>query len=248
MMRITLVLVFAGISGLAAAEVPTYLWAKISLPQDAVAALPERAQTAGIPIAVAGEAGSLFLVGAKTEEELLSLNTYLFLDGPFFLLGISGANGLAFLRGEQTEAEIICFGDPEPLSHMVSVLDSLGLLSPGTEVEFTERTLSLKIPVPPKGVKLDPVLWGLLVHPDWFAFARDYGIERVGLRVRVVAEVEGMLPEKYEPYIQSSSDGLVELLLPIPLLDDLAQEEAVAKVRLPHKPHPLPPTPVKEEG
>ena len=240
--KITLLLVFGGIFGLAlATEVPTYLWAKISIPQEAIAALPERAQTAGIPLAVAGGAGRLEFVRTETEEDLLSSNAYLYLDGPFFFLGVSDTNGAAFLRGEQTEAEIICFGNPEALSHMVSLLDSPGLLSPGTEVEFTERPLSLKIPAPPEGVKLDPVLWGLLLHPDWFAFACDYGIERVGLRVRVVAEVEGTLPEKYEPYIQSSSNGLVSLLVPIPLLDDLGKEAVVRLVRPPYKPHPLAP-------
>ena len=241
-MRITLLLIFGGLFSLAAAEeVPTYLWAELSLPQAAIAALPERAQTAGIPIAVAGEAGNLSFIGVDSEEELLSSDTFLLVDGPFYLLGVASDNGLALVRGEQTAAEIICFGDPSLLSRLVSLLDEMALLPPGTEVEFAERTLSLKIPAPPEDVKLDPVLWGLLNHPDWFSFARDYGLERVGLRVKVVAEVSGMLPEKYEPYIQSSSDGLVNLLIPIPLLDDLAKEEAVKLVRPPYKPHPVSP-------
>lgn len=249
MMKIMLALVLGGHLILAAAgEVPTYLYAELSLPEEVLVALPQRAQSEGIPFAVAGVEGVLCFTGADSEETLLSMSSYLYLDGPFFLLGVEQGDGKAFLRGEAGAAALITLGDPAVLPRLAELMDRLGLLPEGTQVELSPVEVSLKLPAPPPGVRLDPVLWGLLISPDWFAFARDYGIERVGLRVRVVAEVEGMLPEEYEPYIQSSSDGLVELLLPIPLLDDLAQEEAVAKVRLPHKPHPLPPTPVKEEG
>jgi len=240
--KITLVLVLGGLFGLASAEeMPSYLWAQLPLHPATVAALSDKAQTQGIPMAVATETGTLSFIGVDSEDELLAANTYLYLDGPFFLLGVAEGNALAMVRGEQTSAEIICLGTTSPLSRLIPILDELGFLSPGTEVDFVEKRLSLKIPAPPPGVKLDPVLWGLLISPDWFSFARDYGLERIGLRVKVVAEVGGMIPESYESYIQTSSDGLVELFLPIPLLDDLAREKPVKMVRPPYKPQPIVP-------
>ncbi|MGY4706461.1 hypothetical protein ACVNPS_01730 [Candidatus Bipolaricaulota sp. J31] len=242
MMRITLALglaVFLG--GMVHGETPSYLYGTFALPQGAFATLPERAQTAGIPLAVAGEGGVLSFVGADSEADLLAGGRYLYLDGAFFLLGFASGGNRAFLRGCAREAELILIGDLDTVHAFLDLLGDLGLLPAGGAVELERREIPAKVPAPPSGVRLDPVLWGLLLYPDWFAFAGAHGIERVGLRVRVVAEVTGLLPEGYEPYIQGSSDGLVQLLLPIPLLDDLAGEEVVVRVRPPHIPHPLVP-------
>ena len=96
----------------------------------------------------------------------------------------------------------------------------------------------MKLPRAPEGVRLDPTLWALVQHPDWFGAARDFGLERRGLRVLVVAEASGTLAEALEPYVVSSTERLMEILIPIPLLPELGQDPAVTMVRPPYVPHP----------
>ena len=241
-MRITLVLALGFSLGLQGTSggIP-YLYGEISLPEGALMGLPARAQTEGVPTATADVAGELSFVGAASEGELLEKGSFLFLDGEFFLLGVQTGGAKAFLRGNENVAEIIAIGDHAILEGLISLIGRLGLLPEEFQVELSERTFPEKIPAPPEGIKLDPLLWGLLIHPDWFAFAEEKGIKRVGIRVWVVAELVGLLPERYEGYIQSTSDGLAELLIPIPLLDELAREDTVEYVRPPAKPHPIAP-------
>ncbi len=244
-MRVTLI--SAGLLVLAlmgSAQAPTYLFGAVSLAPGALESLPGKAQTAGIPLAIQREDGTLVFRGAKDEGELLSSSTFLLLDDGFFLLGARAESGRYFLRGREDKAELFALGDVSGLGDFVALIQKLGLLPLETSVELTAGEIPLKLPAPPKGLKLDPVLYGLLLSPDWISFCRDYGLERVGLRVLVVAEVRGMLPETYEPYIRSSSDHLVELLLPIPLLEKLGREDVVSVVRPPYRPHPA----VKEGG
>jgi len=136
------------------------------------------------------------------------------------------------IAGGSTDALI-----PPPESFF-DLLVTLGLLPQGETIELEAQDVPLKLPRPPQGSKLDPVLWALVGHPDWIGFARDYGLERVGIRVRVVVEKEGVLCAAFEPYIVSSSDGLAELLLPIPLLPQLRTDPAARAVRPPYIPHP----------
>ena len=219
----------------------TYLWAPCQIPTEAFSALPERAQTLSIPIArFLPETGALEFLGAADETELLSENAFLYLDGDFFLLGIREGTWTTILRGKPDSAELVIFGtgSPEILSSF-AILEALGLLPWGEAIELAEKTVPLKLPAPPEGLKLDPILWALVGHPDWFAFSRDYGLERVGIRVRVVAELQGSLSQDFEGFIRSSTDSLAELLIPIPLLPELGKDPAVKLVRPPFVPHPL---------
>jgi len=223
------------------AQGPTYLWAPCQIPTEAFSALPERAQTLSIPIArFLPETGALEFLGAADETELLSGNAFLYLDGEFFLLGIREGAWTTILRGKPDSAELVIFGtgSPEILSSF-AILEALGLLPWGEVIELSEKTVPLKLPAPPEGLKLDPILWALVGHPDWFAFSRDYGLERAGIRVRVVAELQGSLSQAFEGYIRSSTDSLAELLIPIPLLPELGKDPAVKIVRPPFVPHPL---------
>jgi len=223
------------------AQGPTYLWAPCQIPLEAFSALPERAQTLSIPIArFLPEKGALEFLGATDETELLSRNAFLYLDGDFFLLGIREGTWTTILRGKPDSAELIVFGTGTPQSLAgFAILEALGLLPAGAALELSEKTVPLKLPAPPKEVKLDPILWTLVGHPDWFSFARDYGLERVGLRVRAVAELQGTLSQAFADYIRSSTDALAELLIPIPLLPELGKDPAVRLVRPPFIPHPL---------
>jgi len=223
------------------AQGPTYLWAPCQIPTEAFSALPERAQTLSIPIArFLPETGALEFLGAADETELLSENAFLYLDGDFFLLGIREGTWTTILRGKPDSAELVIFGtgSPEILSSF-AIPEALGLLPWGEAIELSEKTVPLKLPAPPEGLKLDPILWALVGHPDWFAFSRDYGLERVGIRVRVVAELQGSLSQDFEGFIRSSTDSLAELLIPIPLLPELGKDPAVKLVRPPFVPHPL---------
>ncbi|MGB9758201.1 MAG: hypothetical protein ACPLRP_07385 [Candidatus Bipolaricaulaceae bacterium] len=222
------------------AQSPTYLWATLSPPEEAWIALPERAQTLSIPIArFSPETGVLSFVGAKNEEELRQSNAFLFLDGDFFLLAIREGEWTTILRGKAQAAELVLLGPgaPENLSSF-ALLQALGLLPSGM-VELVQKEIPGKPPAPPEGTKLDPILWALVSHPDWFGFAKAQGIERVGIRVRVVAELAAPLPQEWEPFIRSSTDPLAELLIPIPLLPELGRDPAVKLVRPPYEPVPL---------
>lgn len=226
--------------GLGCGAFAQFLWGTLEIPTEAWTALPERAQTMGIPIArFAPELGQLTFTGVQNEEELLSQNAFLYLDGDFFLLGIREGEWITFLRGRAESAELMVLGPgtPPTLSSL-ALLEALGLVPSGL-VELSLKEIPAKAPAPPEGVRLDPILWTLVGHPDWFGFAKEQGIERVGIRVGVVAELAAPLPAQWETFIKSSTDALAELLLPIPLLPALAQDPAVKIVRPPHLPVPL---------
>lgn len=236
-MRATLIVlatcVFAGV-GLAQGW---YLWGELTLPSGAVEALPAKAQKLGLPLAQATAEGLKF-VGTSDEATLLQKGSFLFLDGPFFLLGVDLPGEKAFLRGGPTQAELIVWPSDTPGTLLLDWALKLGLLPQGCAVGLVVKEIPLKLPRAPEGVRLDSVLWALVVHPDWIGFARDYGIERQGLRVRVVAEVRGPLGAQFEPYVASSGAQLVELAIPIPLLPELGRAPQVKLVRLPYVPHP----------
>lgn len=218
-----------------------YLWGAVTTPQEAWQALPERAQALGIPSARFSPAlGALVFTEVQSEEELLSQNVFLYVDGEVFLLGVREGAWTTIVRGRAVNAELVIYGPGTPgnLSSM-ALLEALGLVPPGGLVELVQKSVPAKLPAPPKGVKLDPVLWTLVGHPDWFGFAQAQGLARVGLRVRVVAELLSPLSAEWEPFIRSSTPTLAELLVPIPLLPVLGQELAVRIVRPPHIPVPL---------
>jgi len=228
-----------GLGGLA--ETPSYLWGEVDVPEGAVAGLATRAEELGLACAVWTEEGLRF-VGAGDEAELRASGAYLYLDGPAFLVAVETPTERAVLRGRGSSAELIVWTGTDVISppgaSFFDLLRALGLLGEGWMVTLTVKTVPLKLPRVPEGVRLDPVLWALAGHPDWFGAARDYGLERVGLRVRVVAEASGALAEGLEPYVLSSTETLMDLLIPIPLLVDLARDPAVRYVRPPLTPYP----------
>ncbi|MBC7219870.1 hypothetical protein H5T55_00025 [Candidatus Bipolaricaulota bacterium] len=227
--------------GTALAETPTYLYGEIATPPGAVDGLAARAEDLGIPTATF-EADGLVVRGAEDEGELLGGRVYLYLDGAQFLVGMEVGIERAILRGDRDRAELVVWtgGDVvvPPREEFLALLRELGLLETGCSITLAVRELPLKLPRVPEGMNLDPTLWALIGHPDWFGAARDYGLERVGLRVRVVAEASGALAEDLEPYVLSSSAGLMDLLIPIGLLPVLAADPAVRTVRPPYVPHP----------
>jgi len=224
----------------ASAVMPRYLWGEVAVPEGAVQTLSARAESLGIATATWTD-GNLVVIGAADEEELLAGETYLYMDGEFFLLSVDRAGERATLRGDAHTAEMIVWatdGMVPPSGAFLELAQGLGLLPHDGTINLAVKELPLKLPRGPEGVRLDPTLWALTMHPDWFGAARDFGLERLGLRVRVVAEASGALAEALEPYVLSSTGRLMELLIPIPLLPDLGRDPAVKLVRPPYVPHP----------
>lgn len=222
------------------AQAPRYLWAEVTVPPGAVASVAERAGELGVPVAEV-EDGALVLPEGLSEADLRGGGAYLYLDGPFFLLGVETPTEYALLRGGPEKAELIVIARDAlvpPSEAFFDLARALGLLPSGGTITLTLKEVPLKLPRVPEGMRLDPTLWALVGHPDWFGAARDYGLERVGLRVRVVAEGSGALAEDLEPYVLSSTGALIDLLIPIPLLPELAQDPAVRYVRPPYTPYP----------
>ncbi|HAZ28100.1 TPA: hypothetical protein DCY67_05755 [Candidatus Acetothermia bacterium] len=240
--RVALMIVLAlGTGTDAIAETPRYLWGEIAVPEGAVQTLAARAEAIGVATVVWSQ-GDLVVTGAASEAELLAGETYLYLDGNFFLFVVNRPRERAVLRGNAQWAEIIVWatdGLVPPSEVFLDLVQSLGLLPMGGMISLSVRELPLKVPRPPEGVRLDPTLWALVGHPDWFGAARDFGLDRQGLRVEVVAEASGVLAEALEPYVLSSTGRLMELLIPIPLLPELGRDPAVTLVRPPFAPHPV---------
>jgi len=240
-MLVVLLAAFMGSTVAAVGEVPTYLWAEISVPDGALDGLADRAQSMGIPTAVwLPEEPTLH--GAETLADLEAAGIYLIIDGPFFLFSWEGNPSNAVFRGREGAGELIlgASGSVPNVVAFLEILDLLGLMPDACELDLAERQVPEKLPPAPEDVRLDSVLWALVEHPDWFGFADRKDLERVGLRVRVVAETTGELDEAFEPYIESAANGLTELLLPIPLLPELGRDPNVTLVREPHRPHPAP--------
>lgn len=239
--RLTLALVLIlGAGAAATADMPRYLWGEVAVPEGAVQTLSARAEPLGIATATWTD-GDLVVIGVADEEELLAGETYLYMDGDFFLFAVNTPSERATLRGDAETAEMIVWatdGLVPPSGAFLDLAQELGLLPQDGTISLAVKELSLKLPRAPEGVRLDPTLWALVVHPDWFGAARDFGLDRRGLRVRVVAEASGALAEALEPYVLSSTGSLMDLLIPIPLLPDLGRDPAVKMVRPPYVPHP----------
>lgn len=97
-----------------------------------------------------------------------------------------------------------------------------------------------KLPKPPDGVRLDSLLYGLMLMPDWYDFALQNRLELWGLRVRVIVELispEAQLSPGHDLIIEARSpSGLMRVLVPIHQLAILASDPAVKLVRPPFQP------------
>ncbi|GBC76404.1 hypothetical protein HRbin07_00604 [bacterium HR07] len=98
----------------------------------------------------------------------------------------------------------------------------------------------VKPPKPPDGVRLDSVLYALMLMPDWYEFAPQNKLELWGLRVRVIVELvspEAQLAPTHNIIIEARSpSGLLRVLVPIHQLVLLASDPAVKLVRPPFQP------------
>ncbi len=129
----------------------------------------------------------------------------------------------------------------EDVSEILSTFSPLGVLPTQTGSLKFEPLIPSSKAAPPEGVRLDSVLYGLMLAPDWKDYASTNQIELSGLRAVVIVELnspDAELPEGLNLVIESRSGGLVRAQALIHRLADLARDPAVTFVRLPSRPQP----------
>jgi len=204
-------------------------------------------QTAqGQGFSVAGFYGGVPLT-EESEETLQAMPSLLYVDESWFLLRVTSEDFDYTVRPtrEGYELALVPHKDlpqEETIYSVISSLQGMGIVGNELDMGFPEQYAkeSEKGPLPPEGVAIDSSLYGLSVAVDWFAEASRLGVDRVGLRVEVVAEKlpEGTIPEAFTPFIESESGDLAKLLLPIWQLTELARSSSIGNVRPPYHPQP----------
>jgi hypothetical protein len=216
----------------------------------------EVAKQAGFSVRIAIGTSVTYFLGTQpcpdctpeNERERLSF-PHLFVDG-----------ALLWLRAEETLSrynvrpavsggyELIIA--PKTTTSASAILNEIGLklvqlaivsnpLLPLTVEELTVVP-GVKPPKPPEGVRLDSVLYALMLMPDWYEFAPQVRLELWGLRVRVIIELatpDAQLAPTHNIIIEARSpSGLMRALVPIHQLVALASDSAVKLVRPPFQP------------
>ncbi len=186
----------------------------------------------------------------EPEEVLLAAPSLLYIDGDRFLLRVVGEKFDYTVRPGADGYELVLVPHLdlpkwETLRFVIDSLLEMGVFDAEVEMQLpvSFQKDAEKGPVPPVGVAIDSSLYGLTVAADWFADAAAKGITRIGLRVEVVAEkIPGeAIPEAFIPYIESETEKLAMLLLPIDRIVELARSASIGYVRPPYRPHPAVP-------
>ncbi len=137
---------------------------------------------------------------------------------------------------------------PKTTTSASAILNEIGLklvqlaIVPNPLLPLTVEELTVvpgvKPPKPP--VRLDSVLYALMLMPDWYEFAPQQRLELWGLRVRVIVELvspQAQLAPTHNIIIEARSpSGLMRVLVPIHQLVMLASDPAVKLVRPPAQP------------
>ncbi|MFQ6033820.1 MAG: hypothetical protein ACE5KR_03045, partial [Candidatus Bipolaricaulia bacterium] len=128
-------------------------------------------------------------------------------------------------------------GRAEAEQEALGWLQRLGIVQTAS-LELAELVPPEK-PRPPEGVRLDSMLYGLTLAPDWHDYARARGIALFGLRIRVIVELiaPGVVPQGYHLIEEARSENLMRVLVPVSELIRLASDPAARFVRLPYTPH-----------
>jgi len=183
------------------------------------------------------------------QEEQFFTPPQLYVDGQSYWLRLDDANWQVNLRPSSTapmnyelivspklSREELKAEDLREIASMVRPFVSIQ-----TESLSFEPLLPPTKPEPPEGVKLDSVLYGLTLSPDWRDYASVNGIELWGLRAVVIVELnstDAELPESLNLVIEARGSGQVRAQAFIHRLVDLARDRAVSFVRLPSRPQP----------
>jgi len=216
----------------------------------------ESAKQAGFSVRIAQGTLVTYFLGTQpcpdctpeNERERLKF-PHLFVDGDLLWLRAEGLLSQYNLRPAQTGSYELIVAPRTTLSAS-AILDEIGLRLKQLSVvsqptlPFTVEELTVvpgvKPPKPPEEVRLDSVLYALMLMPDWYEFAPQQKLELWGLRVRVIVELvspEAQLAPTHNIIIEARSpSGLMRVLVPIHQLVTLASDPAVKLVRPPSQP------------
>lgn len=231
---------------------------RIALPriESDLAKIIESAKHAGFSVRIAQGTTVTYFLGTQpcrdctpeNERERLQF-PHLFVDGELLWLRAEGLLSQYNLRPAQTNSYELIVA-PKTTVSASAILDEIGLKltqlailsNPTLPLTAEELTVvpGVKPPKPPEGVRLDSVLYALMLMPDWYEFAPQYKLELWGLRVRVIVELvspEAQLAPTHNILIEARSpSGLMRVLVPIHHLVRLASDPAVKFVRPPYQP------------
>jgi len=218
-----------------------------------IASLIQTAQSTGYTVIVRSGAEVTSYRGDQPTDEdeavLLDCDRLLYVDNGLYLLRVRGDDYDYTVRPgrDGTYTLVIVPHRDLPLDTLTDVLAALqgmGVIGSEADMEFTAYPQQAeKSPAPPAGAAIDSRLYAVEIAPDWFSAAAAAGLTRVGLRVEVVAEKlpGGTIPEDFREYIETETDSLAKLLLPISRLVELAQSPGIGYLRPPYRPHPAVP-------
>ncbi len=185
------------------------------------------------------------------EREFLTRVPALYVDGSLFLLRLKAERYQYTVRPSPTkvghyEVTIQPTNDTDGFATATEILQKLFTLgvvaSTSLSLPLEEMTVlpGTKLPKVPEGVKLDSVLYGLSLMPNWYEFAITQQLEMWGLRIRVLIELnaaDGQLLPIHNLIIEArSSSGLIRALIPVHALSDVARDPAIRIIRPPSTP------------
>lgn len=216
----------------------------------------ESAKQAGFSVRIAQGTTVTYFLGTQpcldctpeNERERLVF-PHLFVDGEILWLRADGLLSKYNLRPSPQEGYELIIAPTTTVSAS-AILDEIGqrlaklsvVSGPILPLAVEEMTVvpGVKPPKPPEGVRLDSVLYALMLMPDWYEFAPQQKLELWGLRVRVIVELvspEAQLASTHNIIIEARSpSGLMRVLVPIHHLVRLASDPVVKHVRPPYQP------------
>lgn len=185
----------------------------------------------------------------ETEAELVIAESLLYVDGSRFLLrlerdifdyevrpGTSGYDLVLIPHQDMTISDLFI--------DVLTPLQNLGIIGDEVSMEYQAFILNPeKSEAPPTEIAIDSKLYNLMIAPDWLAYAKSQGLERIGLRITVVAEKTptGTISDEFQAYLVSETDSLAKFLLPIEDLVRLASDNSIDYLRPPYYPQPAAP-------
>lgn len=251
---------YAAAVGGAVVEAPRHFRALLPSVPANVVEIVQTAQQLGYWIRIQTDGNVTYLRGTTpcsacdpAQEAAFFAPPWLVVDRQWFWLHLDEPDWALHLRpsGQQTGSYELIVSPKLPkteltdedLGRIQQALAPFGLLPPADPLAPEPYIVPAK-PAPPEGVRLDSVLYGLTLAPDWAAYAREKGIERSGLRVRVVIErsAPGAMPSPaLELVVEAESERLIRAQALIHRLVELARDPAVGFVRPPTRPQPAAP-------
>lgn len=233
-----------------------YYRVALALSAPELAAVIEAAKQAGFSVRIAEGTRVSYFIGmipctdcTPENERTRLVFPQLFVDGALLWLraeeafskyNVRPALGMGY---ELTIAPKVTVSASVALGEIGARLVQLQLLrDPALPLNVEQLSIvpGVKLPKPPDGVRLDSLLYGLMLMPDWYDFAAQNRLELWGLRVRVIVELissDAQLALGHNLIIEARSpSGLMRVLVPIHQLTALASDPAVKLVRPPFQP------------